>query len=191
MSQPIAGLRAALAAAREVVAGIGDGQWALPTPCADWNVGELTAHVTGGNRMFGAIMRGEPVPAFRDGARPDVAALGGDRLAAYDEAARRLLAAFEADGALDRIVTVPFGTVTGPVALHLRVTELLVHGWDLARATGQRIDVPGGLAEQELAFSRRALPGVPPDRSPFGPPQPVPAAAPALDQLAALLGRTV
>jgi uncharacterized protein (TIGR03086 family) len=90
----------------------------------------------------------------------------------------------------ERMVTVPAGTVPGAVALHLRLTELLVHGWDLARATGQpTTGLPEDLAEQELAFSQVQLGRIPPDRSPFAPPQPADDAAPAVDRLAALLGR--
>jgi uncharacterized protein (TIGR03086 family) len=92
---------------------------------------------------------------------------------------------------LERSVTVPFGTIPGIVALHLRMTELLVHGWDLARATGQRPAFPDDLAEQELAFTRSKLTDIPPDRSPFGPPQPVADDAAAIDRLAACLGRNV
>lgn len=66
-----------------------------------------------------------------------------------------------------------------------------MHGWDLARATGQPAAVPDDLAAQELAFSRSKLAGIPPGRRPFGPPQPVAALGPPIDQLAALLGRDV
>lgn len=191
MSEPIAGLPVALAATRQVVAGIADDQWPLPTPCADWTVAELTAHLISGNRMFAAIMRGGQLAQFPASARAGGAVIDGDRLAAYDQAAGQLLAAFGSAGALDRVVTVPFGTVPAAVALQLRITEVLVHGWDLARATGQRIEVPDSLAELELAFSRRALAEVPPDRSPFGPPQPARPGASPLEQLAGLLGRTV
>jgi uncharacterized protein (TIGR03086 family) len=77
------------------------------------------------------------------------------------------------------------------VALDLRITEVLVHGWDLARATGQPATFPDDLAEQELAFSRAKLADIPSDRSPFAPPQPVAEDAPAIDRLAACLGRSV
>jgi len=91
---------------------------------------------------------------------------------------------------MEKIVTVPAGTVPGAVALHLRLTEHLVHGWDLARATGQATTgLPADLAEQELAFARVQLGKIPPDRRPFAPPQPVVDDAPAIDRLAALLGR--
>ncbi|WP_405796567.1 maleylpyruvate isomerase N-terminal domain-containing protein [Streptomyces sp. NBC_01506] len=42
--------------------------------------------------------------------------------------------AFEAPGALERMVQAPIGEVPGAVALHLRTVEHLVHGWDLAPA---------------------------------------------------------
>lgn len=183
------GLRVALDSFRRVIGGVQAEQWALPTPCVGWNVDDLTTHVVSGNRMFAAILRGEQTPSFSGGDRAEVGHLVGDRVAAYDEAASELLAAFGAEGALERVVTVGFGTIPGSVALHLRVTELLVHGWDLAHATGQDIDVPDSLAQQELAFSERAVRQLPADRSPFGPPQPVRTGASPLEHLVGLLGR--
>ena len=100
-----------------------------------------------------------------------------------------MVAAFRAPGALDRPVTVPFGTVPGEAALHLRIVEVLTHGWDLARATGRTVSFPDDVVEQEIAFSRRALPMIPPERAPFAPSRPVPADAAPLDRLVALLGR--
>jgi uncharacterized protein (TIGR03086 family) len=83
------------------------------------------------------------------------------------------------------------GVVPGMVAVHLRIVEALVHGWDLARATGQPFEVPADLVAGEIAFSKQGLAMLSPDRRPFGDPQPVPDGAPAIDHLAALLGRSV
>ena len=69
-------------------------------------------------------------------------------------------------------------------------TELLVHGWDLSRATGLPFPVPDDLAEGELAFSRPMLERVPAGRRSFAPAQPVGEDAPAIDRLVALLGRS-
>jgi uncharacterized protein (TIGR03086 family) len=171
----------------QLIAAVHDDQWAGPTPCAGWRVRDLVSHVVAGNSLFAAALRGGQPPAAHQGAVLPEAGL----LSAYRDSAAELLGAFREPGALDAMVTVPFGTVPGVVALHLRITELLVHGWDLARATGQPATVPDGLAEQELAFSRSKLADIPPDRRPFGPPQPVASSAPAIDQLAALLGRDV
>jgi uncharacterized protein (TIGR03086 family) len=157
-----------------LIAGIRDDQWHDPTPCTDWDVRALVDHLVKGNARVVAAFGADEIPA-----------------ADYGQIAAQLLEAFRQPGALDRMVTVPAGTVQGTFALHLRLTELLVHGWDIARATGQKTDFPEVLAEEELHFSERALGVIPPDRRPFKPPQPAPDDAPAIDRLAALLGRDV
>ena len=82
------GLSIALDSFRRVIGGVQAEQWPLPTPCARWNVDDLTAHVVLGNRMFAAILRGEQSPSFSGGDRPDVGHLVGDRVGAYDEVLR-------------------------------------------------------------------------------------------------------
>jgi uncharacterized protein (TIGR03086 family) len=86
--------------------------------------------------------------------------------------------------------TVPVGTLPGRAVVHLRTVETLVHGWDLARATGRTVPFPDELAEHELTFSRDLLGRVPEGRQPFAPSVAVTDAAPAIDRLAALLGRS-
>jgi uncharacterized protein (TIGR03086 family) len=110
---------------------------------------------------------------------------------AYDDSTRAVVAALAEPGALQRVVTVPFGTVPGAVVLHLRTVEALVHGWDLAQATGQRLRADASVVQREISFTQDALGRLPADRTPFAPPQPVDADAPPLDQLAAMLGRDV
>jgi uncharacterized protein (TIGR03086 family) len=183
---PVDQLGTALEAAEELIAGITPEQWSGPTPCTDWDVRTLVTHLSNGNHLFAS--------ALQDGASSPVREPAGlteddDVVADYRDSAEAVLAAFRDPGALGRMVEVPFGTVPGAVALHLRLTEVLVHGWDLARATGQVTDFPEDLAEQELAFTREALAAMPPGRSPFAPPTPAPDTAPALDRLAACLGR--
>ncbi len=182
--EPVSQLSLALDTTGEVLDGIGEEQWAAPTPCPDWDVRALASHVVTGNLGFAGALAGSP-PAG------DTVPPGTSLPLSYRASAAALLAAFGEPGALERTVTVPVGTVPGLVALHLRVTELLVHGWDLARATGQEVTFPEELAAAELDFTVRQLPQVPPGRSPFGPPQPVAPEAPAIDRLAAALGRSV
>jgi uncharacterized protein (TIGR03086 family) len=188
-ASPLDSLRTAAAATDRVIAGIGPARWSAPTPCPAWNVADLADHVITGNRRFASALRGEPAPAPGD--RGDGDSDGAtDRLAAYRRSIDKLYEAFAAPGALERIVDVPFGQVPGAVALHLRVVELVVHGWDLARATDQRIQVPDEVVRAELAFTQRSLAQYPPDRMPFGPPRPAGEGASPLDELVALLGRT-
>lgn len=175
-----------VAAAAEITGKVIDAitaeEWGLATPCGDWTVRDLVEHVVAGNDLFTAALDERAAPAPERS--PDLAS-------DYRRSVRGLLDAFGQPGALERVVTVPFGTVPGVVALHLRTTELLVHGWDLARATGQAVPFPDDLAEAELAFTRPALADIPPERRPFGPPEPVADDAAAIERLVACLGRKV
>jgi uncharacterized protein (TIGR03086 family) len=170
-----------------LVAAVASDQWGAPTPCADWDVRALVTHLVGGNRLFAAALGGAPLEQARQALAGDP--LGADPAAAYADSAAEVAAAFRAHGTSDRPVTIPFGTVPATVALHLRIAEALVHGWDLARATGRTVSFPDDVLEQEIAFSREFLPRVPPDRQPFGQSRPVTDDAPPLDRLVALLGR--
>ncbi len=184
---PVAQLASSLADISELVEGIRDDQWDLPTPCTQWSVHELVRHLITGNHLFAHALVGDS---------PSTAPLAaevppGQRAAAHRDSVAALLAAFESPGVLERVIVVPFGSVPGLIALHLRIVEALVHGWDLAHAVGLPARFDQELAEQELAFTRLRLADVPPERSPFGPPRPVGQDAPALDRLAACLGRDV
>jgi uncharacterized protein (TIGR03086 family) len=170
-----------------LVAAVGSDQWDAPTPCGDWDVRRLLGHVVGGNQAFAAALGGASLAEARQALAGDP--LGADPVVAYAESAAAVAAAFRAPGVLERPVTVPFGTVPGSVALHLRIVEALVHGWDLARATGRTISFPDDVVEQEIAFSQEFLGRIPPGREPFRPSVPVPGDAPPLDRLVALLGR--
>ena len=183
-------LATALDGTGRLVAAVTEEQWALPTPCSDWTVRQLVNHVVGGNRLFTRVLSGEPLPP-RDqlGARAAEDQLGTDPAAAYARSAADLLSALRAPGVLAGTYTVPAATLPGPAIVHLRTVETLVHGWDLARATDRPAPFPEALAEGELAFSRDLLGRIPEGRHPFGSSQPVDDDAPAIDRLAALLGR--
>ncbi|WP_306215114.1 TIGR03086 family metal-binding protein [Actinoplanes sp. RD1] len=155
-----------------LVAGIKADQWDDPTPCPEWNVRALVQHLSLGNVMDASALLSRP-PTHRE------------LLAGFDETAATLVEAFRPPGAVDRILEVPFGRVSGLMALHLRLTEMIVHGWDLARATGQPAHFPDEVVEQELGFTAEALAG----RAAFAPAVASQAEAGALDRLVARLGR--
>jgi uncharacterized protein (TIGR03086 family) len=185
-ADPVAQLALALDVTGTLIGGVRESQWTDPTPCSEWNVRDLVNHVIIGNRWFASALAGQPAPTPPVSAPADV-----DLAGAYRDSAAALSIAFARPGVMDEVITVPFGPVPGRVALHLRSTETLVHGWDLARATGQSAEFPEDLAAEELVFSRGMLARIPPDRLPMAPPQPVPDDASAIDRLAACLGRDV
>ena len=179
-------LSVALETTAHLVASVSADQWTNPTPCSEWSVRDVVNHLVVGHYRFASILRGQQPPAAEE-----ILSSVAVALSAYRDSSEALLDAFRQPGVLEKMFTIPFGTVPGVVALHLRMTEALVHGWDLARATGQSADFPDHLAEQELAFSRAKLSDIPAGRTPFAPPQPVAHDAPAIDRLAACLGRRV
>lgn len=174
----------AIEATDRVISAITDAQLSLPTPCVEWDVRDLVDHIVGGNERFASALGAE-------GIAPGQAGSAAEMLHNYRHSAALLTEAFHVPGVLDQLVTVPFGTVPGAVALHLRMIDLLVHGWDLAQATGQRVQCPHDLAQQEFQFTTAMLAGMPPEKRPFAPSQPVADDAPAIDRLAACLGRSV
>lgn len=150
-------------------------QWSAPTPCTQWDVRTLTDHLLTGQQAFTQILTG------RSAAEP---------AADFRSSAMALVDAFQQPGALDRIVELPVGAVPGLVAMRLQTVEHLVHGWDLATATGQKAVFPDDAVEATIEFSRGLLTQIPDGPgAPFQPIQPAPETAPAIDQLAALLGR--
>ncbi len=196
-TDPVDQLCVAIDATGLLISAVRDDQWAAPTPCPEWTVRDLVGHMVTSNYAFVRILGGT-APEAPGRTAPEAPGGGADSLRpdaglvdAYRDSAAALVGAFRQPGVLDRVHTVPIGPVPGIAALHLRITEVLVHGWDLARATGQDAVFPEDLAEQELAFSRSKLGDIPQGRTPFAPPQPVPGDAPAIDRLVALLGRDV
>ena len=139
------GLREAISTTRGVLSRVQADQLDMPTPCASWKVSDVINHVVGGQYFFAAALRGErpdPEP-------PDFSA--GDFVSTFDDASAACIAAFESDGAMERIVKLSFGDIPGSIFLGLATTDTLTHGWDLAKATGQPTDLSPDLAASVLA----------------------------------------
>jgi uncharacterized protein (TIGR03086 family) len=185
-TQVVTDLDGALTATEAVVAGIQADQWPMPTPCTELDVRGVLNHLVRGNLLFAAIVRDEPRPV------PGTDHLGDDPLAAFQQAAGQLRQAFGAPGVLDSVYPAPFGTGPGAVLALVRTVEVLAHGWDLARATGQPADFPDDVAERALAGTRWVLAERPEGPgAPFAAEVPVARDAPAVDRLAGFLGRPV
>jgi uncharacterized protein (TIGR03086 family) len=109
----------------------------------------------------------------------------------YTTSADAMMASFEEPGALGRMVKMPFGEMPAAGLAGFRFVDLIVHAWDLARATGQATDFAPDLCEAALAMSRQRMASMDRANMPFKDEVPVPADAPAADRLAGFLGRQV
>jgi uncharacterized protein (TIGR03086 family) len=103
--------------------------------------------------------------------------------------AARSHAAWLVPGIMDRTfeLPAPLGTQPAPVVASANLLEVVVHGWDIGQATGERVDIPEDLAVPVLAFARQALGGAPRGEH-FGPELAL-GDSPS-DDLVAFLGRT-
>jgi uncharacterized protein (TIGR03086 family) len=183
-AQFTAQLSGAVSSVGDVIGGVRDEQWTAPTPCTDWSVRDVVGHLVGMNLVFTALLTDNVAP------ERDIDRLGEDPVGAYRASASDLMSAFSQPGVLERTFIGPLGAATGEDRLQIRLYDLLAHGWDLARATGQALDVPEDVAERSLAFALVQLVGQSRDGR-FGRAQSSSEDAPAIDRLAAFLGRSM
>ena len=117
-----------------------DGQWGAPTPCSEWDVRALVNHVVGENRWAVPLFAGGTIQEVGD--RFDGDLLGNDPAAAWDDSAAAAIVAVDDPAAMDRTVHLSFGDFPGREYAMQLLADLVVHGWDLARATGadERMD---------------------------------------------------
>jgi uncharacterized protein (TIGR03086 family) len=179
----------AVRATMAVVAQISPTDLTLPTPCAEWNLGELLAHMTAQHRGFAAAAAGRGADHDIWQPRP----LGDRPIDAYAEAAESVIAAFAAPGVFEREFTMPEispRTIPGRMAIGFHLVDYVVHGWDVAHTIGVAYELP----DDVLAAATPIAAAVPDDehrREPgaaFAPRLPDPGGAP-LDRILALLGR--
>jgi uncharacterized protein (TIGR03086 family) len=180
-------LVAVLADLAPVVGGIAAGQLHDPTPCTDYDVEQLRGHVLSWLTTFAAGF------ADPDGRAPS------DRIGSYqvpaDPAAEvrgssKTLATALRDGAASRPLRLGDSAMPGEMALSMILWEYQMHGWDLARATGQPWSPPAAAAQESLAFAPGMLtPEYQGDGKAFARPVSVPATAAPLDRLLGLSGR--
>jgi uncharacterized protein (TIGR03086 family) len=180
VTDEVATLELALAQTDRVVSSVRDDEWTRSTPCEGWDVSKVLSHLVVVLRKFRVAAEGG-TPQWGD-AEP----LEGDLVDAYRQASAGLRAAWRAPGALD--------STQAAFTLGMQRTEVVLHGWDLARGVGRTGDLDPELAESALAFARDMLRpeyrGTSAEGKHFGHEVPVPADAPAYDRLAGWMGRS-
>ena len=175
-------------AVAEVVTGIRDDQLTASTPCPDYTVADLLDHVAGLSLAFTDAARRQSGPGG-SGGTGDASRLTTDWRTSIPAGLARLAEAWADPAAYAGLTYAGPIEMPAPVAALVALDEVVVHGWDLARATDQPYDPDEQAVLAALGFASTFE--VPPDAGagPFGPPVTVPADAPALDRLAGATGR--
>jgi uncharacterized protein (TIGR03086 family) len=114
--------------------------WAGPTPCTDWDVRALVNHLASENLWVPPLFEGKTIADVGDRFDGDV--LGEDPKSAWSASASPAVAAVQGEGAMGRIVHLSFGDVPGSEYAWQMFADLLIHGWDLARAIGTDESLP-------------------------------------------------
>ncbi|HZE41897.1 MAG TPA: TIGR03086 family metal-binding protein [Stackebrandtia sp.] len=164
-----------------IVQGITDGRLDDPTPCAEYRVRDLTNH------LFHVVMEFQKAARHEEmdfSSTPDYLEDGWRER--FADEAHRLDRAWARPEALEG-GTNAMGFPRETVAM-MPVFDLMIHGWDLARATGQDYEPDAALADavHEMA---RGIAATGQTMEAFGPPVDVPEDAPTVDRIVGLVGR--
>ena len=168
-------------------------EMALPTPCTDWDLKALLAHLAASMAdLESALRTGHLDPEPDDPATPDpddptIPALDGDDPVELlrDRAANLLFACYAHHGP-DQFVLVGDLPLPAEIVTCTGAVEIAVHGWDVRAARGRGAPIPPALATRMLRLSPFLVTG---REGLFGTPVQVPAQASPGDQLVAYLGR--
>ncbi|WP_436794217.1 TIGR03086 family metal-binding protein [Actinospongicola halichondriae] len=153
---------------------------AAETPCSEYTVQGVLEHMVGGGAAFAAGYRGDEPHEFDT----------TDILPAWEQAMTELAEAVMAPGALDQTIAAPFGEVSGDTFARFVALDGLVHGWDIATATGKPYAPSDDLVAAVDGFAHEALDPLR-DGDTFAAAVAAPADASPITRLAAYTGRQV
>lgn len=164
-------------------------QWGAPTPCTYWTVRTLVGHLVATMHSYSDLLHGAPADNLFTHMAGQAAAGGDDPVAALRAAVTSVRAGFAEPGALDRICHHPIGDISGQDLMRIRISENLVHGWDLATAIGVEMAVDDELVAQVYGRLEPQAAGLAATDFFSAPTTPLPAGASRLEQLVHLVGR--
>src|SRR5215216_3391244 len=171
----------------ELLAHVSDSQLGDPTPCPEATVGDLVDHIGGLTVGFTASAEKRRDRTSGPPPGPNAANLEPDWRNRIARDLDTLAAAWRQPSAWEGMTSAGGLDLPGNVAGVVALDELLVHGWDVAVATGQSYDATDDEAAAAIQFVSSF--DAPRDGSLFGPVVPVAGDAPALDRLLGLTGR--
>jgi len=178
-------IRDAVAATAHLADGISDDNGSATTPCEEFNVRELVSHMAGvfAVSAAAAVKSG---PTDRPDAQSDPV---DDPAVALTELSSKMADAWATPDAFEGRTHLGDREMSAFIAGHITLFEILVHGWDLAMATGQQLELSGELAEASLATAQRLCSQPARDAGAFGAEIIAPSESGPFERALALAGR--
>lgn len=174
------------AAAVRVARGVTPDQLDAPTPCPDWDVRTLVNHLILWS-AFRSETAARKLPADETHTE-DTDFTQDDWAETFASQLDRASAAWAEPGATDGDTGLAGGSMPATVIAGMMLGELVVHGWDLATATGQKLDVDPEVLDAVREFGDTMGP-MARKMGAFGDEVSVPETAPPLDRVLGMVGR--
>ncbi len=165
-----------------LVSGVRDDQLDYPTPCADWAVADLLAHV----HQFATVFTDN---ALKEQPRPADGLVDDWRVAIPDQL-NELASVWRDESAWQGRVSAGGVEMDAWDNAVVGIEELTVHGWDLAKATGQDLRIDDARLDQVDRFFDLFAPEAASGNGPFGPRAAAPENATRLERTIARTGRS-
>ncbi|MFD5618691.1 TIGR03086 family metal-binding protein [Streptomyces yangpuensis] len=172
-----------------LVAEVPDAGLAGPTPCPEYTVGGMLGHLMGLAVAFRDAARKDLGPTTDTAPDPAGVSLPGAWREELPRVLGELAGAWQDPAAWTGMTRAGGVDLPGEVAGAVAVDELVIHGWDLARATGRAYVPDGAALRASHAFLLAAAQEGDRGGGIFGPVVPVPDDAPLLDRAVGLSGR--
>ncbi|MDA1129775.1 MAG: TIGR03086 family metal-binding protein [Chloroflexi bacterium] len=182
---PVDLYEAARAQLRPILAA-SSGKLRSSTPCTEWTVQSLINHAIATQRFTQDVLGpGTPDPSIMGKVDHALPSEGAE--AAFNAITDQVLSTLKSINFEDTVET-PFGAMPGGQFIMVPITDMIVHSWDLAKATGQNTTLDSGLCELAYSVLANVVPGGR-ERGAFGPEVIVPATASFQDRMLGLSGR--
>ncbi len=172
----------------DVLAGVTDVQLTRSSPCTEYTLGDLIDHVDQVSRLFTALPLQDTDDLVSVATSPDAAHLDPGWRDSVAQDVRALGKAWDDPAAWRGSGNVPGSDLSDEMWGKITLTELVVHGWDIGKATGQPFDLPEPTLRACLDHVAEFVPKAPVPAL-WGPPVDVASDATLIDQIVAITGR--
>ncbi len=126
----------AMESTRRIIEQVPRDGWHVPTPCAEWDAQQVANHIIGENLWAAELFHGKTVAEV--GAALDGDLTGDDPAAAYRRSVDVARKAIDAPAAMEATCHLSFGDYSGADYASQLFMDILIHGWDIAKGTGQQ-----------------------------------------------------